>query len=93
MREALAMAELEVTIPTASTLPSRDELALRNAVEATLNQTGVGICSGAGGGMGEMQLTFRAADQTAMPLARAAVDRAMATHMPGFEYRVRLLGA
>jgi hypothetical protein len=86
------MIELEVTIPVASEWPSRDELAARNAAETALRQSNVAICSGAGGGMGEMHLTFRVADQTAVHAARAAIEQAMCTHMPGFEYRVRLLG-
>jgi hypothetical protein len=86
------MVELEITIPVASKWPSRDELKARNAVEDALNQSAVGKCSGAGGGMGEMDLTFRIADQTALPAARAVIDQAMNTHMLGVEYRVRLLG-
>jgi hypothetical protein len=44
--------------------------------------------SGAGGGLGEMHLSFRVDDDTRVPAAHAKIEAAMALIMPGFEYEV-----
>jgi hypothetical protein len=79
---------LEVTIPIASEWPSSEELTKRNAVEAALNSTGVGSCTGAGGGMGMMHLTYQASHESA---ARTAIADAMKLHMPNAAYSVNCL--
>jgi hypothetical protein len=86
------MITLEISIPIASQWPTRDELTARNAVEAALDAAGVGICSGAGGGMCQMHLAYRVDNESALPAARAVIDAAMKTHMPGFRYQVRAYG-
>ena len=75
-------------MPIASDWPTRDELAARNAVEAALIAAAAGKCTGAGGGMGKMHLTYRVNDEAEVAAARAVIDEAMKKHMPGFQYEV-----
>ena len=84
------MLTLEITIPVGSTWPTRDEINARNAVEEALDATGIGIVSGAGGGMGVMDLAFRLEDEAKVPAAHLAINEAMKTHMPNFKYTVRV---
>jgi hypothetical protein len=84
------MIALEIRMPIASTWPSREELAARNAVEQALIASSVGKCTGAGGGMGQMHLTYRVDDDSSVPAARAVINEAMKTHMPNFQYQVRV---
>ena len=49
----------------------------------------VGKCIGAGGGMGEMKLTYRVEDESRVAAARAVIDEAMKTHMSGSQYQIR----
>ena len=65
------MVTLEITIPIASTWPTREELNAQNAVESALVPVGIGKCTGAGGGMGQMDLTYRVDDDTQVPAAQA----------------------
>jgi hypothetical protein len=81
------MVQVFVTIPTISNWPTADELAARNAVTVALSAAGIGSCTGAGGGRGEMDFSYRVADESA---ARAAIASAMEAHMPGVVYRVRV---
>jgi hypothetical protein len=85
------MLTLEITIPTASTWPTRDELFARNTVEKALNEAGIGRVTGAGGGMGNMDLAYRIDDETKTMEARAAIDQAMKAHMASFQYKIRVL--
>jgi hypothetical protein len=85
-----SMISLEVTMPIASTWPTREELAARNAVEQALIAAPVGKCTGAGGGMGQMHLTYRVDEESSVPAARAVIDEAMKTHMPNFQYQIRV---
>ena len=82
------MIALEITIPIPSEWPTSDELDRRNAVETALNAAAVGICTGAGGGMGQMHLTYRVDTESALPAARTVVDEAMTRLMPGSRYEV-----
>jgi hypothetical protein len=91
IEKSTQMVTLEITIPTASTWPTRDELIARNTVEKALNEAGIGKVTGAGGGMGDMHLAYRIDDETKIVAARAAIDRAMKTHMASFQYKVRVL--
>ncbi len=75
-----------VTIPIAGAWPGPAELTARNAVTAALTAAGTGVCTGAGGGGGEMDFSFRVADEQA---ARVAIDAGMQAYMPGVAYRVR----
>ncbi len=84
------MVTLEITIPVSAKWPTRDELAARNAVEAALNSAGIGIVSGVGGGMGEMELAYRVTDESKIADARASIDQAMKAHMASFQYKVRV---
>jgi hypothetical protein len=84
------MVSIEITMPIASQWPTRDELAARNAVEASLISARVGICTGAGGGMGQMHLTYRVADESIVPAARAVIAEAMKSHMPTFLYSIKV---
>jgi hypothetical protein len=84
------MIALEITMPIASTWPNREELAARNAVEQALMASPVGKCTGAGGGMGEMHLTYRVDDESRVAAGRAVIDEAMKTHMPGSQYQIRV---
>ena len=83
-------ANLEITIPLASKWPTREELSARNAVEDALRAADIGICVGAGGGMGVMDLGFRVDDEAKLADAKAAIEGIMKSLMPGFEYRVRV---
>lgn len=81
------MASVWVTIPLAGTWPTRAELAKRNAITDALTAAGIGTCTGAGGGQGEMDFSFHVDDENA---ARAAIASAMQSIMPGVAYRVRV---
>lgn len=81
------MASVWVAIPTAATWPTPAELAARDAVTDELSAAGIGSCTGAGGGGGAMDFSFRVTDEQA---ARAAITSAMQAHLPGVEYRVRV---
>ena len=81
------MPNLVITIPTKSIWPSAEELAARSQVENELRSAKIGHCTGAGGGRGEMDLSFNVDDEFA---ARAAVDRAMQRIMPEVDFRVRV---
>jgi hypothetical protein len=81
------VANVSVTIPTAGTWPAADELAARNAIIDALAAAGIGSCTGAGGGRGAMDFSYRVADVEA---ARAAIASAMQAHMPGAEYQVHV---
>lgn len=82
------MTTLTITIPIASEWPTSRQLAGRNKVEAALGDSGIMRSSGAGGGLSEMQLTFRVDSDSRVPAARAKIEAAMALIMPGFEYEV-----
>lgn len=82
------MLHLEITIPIAATWPTSAELAARNAVEAALNAARLGVCTGAGGGMGQMHLTYRLTDESAASAARSLIAQAMKTHLPDFRCEV-----
>ena len=82
------MFALEITIPIASTWPTREELAARNRVEAELMSATIGKCTGAGGGMGQMHLTYRVDNVALIPAARVLVEEAMKKHMPNFEHHI-----
>ena len=82
------MIALEITMPIASDWPTRDELGGRNAVELALIAAAVGQCTGAGGGMRQMHLSYRVNHESDVPAARAAIDKAMKEHMPGFQFEV-----
>jgi len=84
------MTYTEIAIPIANKWPTSEELQARNAVEAALDAASVGICTGAGGGMGQVDLTFRVDDQEMVPAAREVIDRAMKAHMPNFKYNIRV---
>ena len=83
------MLSLEITIPIASIWPSSAELAARNAVEAALIASGIGQCTGAGGGRGLMHLTLRIADESAFSAASSAISNAMNLYMPGVQYQIQ----
>jgi hypothetical protein len=59
------MAHVFVTIPIGANWPTPEELAARDAVTDALTSADVGICTGAGGGMGEMDFSFRVTDESA----------------------------
>ena len=82
------MVVLEVIIPITATYPTADELSARNRIEDALTAASVGSFIGAGGGNGEMDISFRIDDEK---IARAAIASIMQTHMPGVEYRVRVI--
>jgi hypothetical protein len=79
--------QLIVTIPIKSRWPTQEDLAARNAAMDAVSAEAIGTCTGAGGGMGEMDYSFRVTDET---LARATIDRAMQEHMPGVVYHIRV---
>jgi Immunity protein 26 len=82
------MTTLTITIPIDAEWPTSKQLAARNKVEAALGASGIMHSSGAGGGLGEMDLSFRVDDDSRVPAARAKIEAAMALIMPGFEYEV-----
>src|SRR5437660_1757177 len=84
------MTTLIVTIPIGSDWPTSKELARRNKVEASLDASEIGQCTGAGGGLGEMHLSYRVDDDSCVTAARAKIGAAMARHMPGFQYEVAI---
>ena len=84
------MIALKVTMPIASTWPTREELAARNAVEETLMASPIGKCTGAGGGMGEMHLTYSVESESFIADAHAIIDEAMKRHIPNSPYEIRV---
>lgn len=84
------MTTLTIRIPIASEWPTSKELAHRNKVEAALNASGIMRGTGAGGGLGKMDLSFHVDDASRLPVARAKIEAAMALLMPDFEYEVAL---
>jgi hypothetical protein len=78
---------ISVNIPVAGTWPSPEELAARNAVMASLNELGIGTFTGSGGGMGEMDFSYRVTDESA---ALSAVERVMREKLPTATYRVQV---
>lgn len=84
------MSTLTITIPIASDWPTSKELARRNKVQAALDISGIGQCTGAGGGLGEMHVTYHVDDDSRVPAARAKIEAAMALLMPGFQYEVAI---
>jgi hypothetical protein len=82
------MTTLTITIPIASEWPTSKQLARRNKVESALDASGIMHSTGAGGGLGELHLSFRVDDDSRVPAARAKIETAMALMMPDFEYRV-----
>ena len=84
------MPTLRITIPIVSEWPTSKELARRDKVEAALEASEIGQCTGAGSGLGVMNLTYRVDNDSRVPAARARIDAAMARHMPGFEYEVAM---
>lgn len=81
------MATVLVTIVTASSWPDPAELKLRNAVTNALMAASLGTHTGSGGGLGEMDFSFRVADAQ---VASAVIDDIMHCQMPGAEYRIRV---
>ncbi len=81
------MARVCVSISVAGTWPSREELTMRNAVTDALDAAEIGKCTGAGGGRGEMDFSYRVSDEQA---AREAIVAAMQSLMPGAQYRIRV---
>jgi hypothetical protein len=86
-KEGFHVASVSVTIPTSNAWPTSAEMTARNAVTESLTAEGIGTCTGAGGGGGEMDFSFRVADEM---VARSCIDAAMQAHMPGVKYRVRV---
>jgi hypothetical protein len=82
------MKHLFVTIPVAATWPTSEELTARNAVSDSLEADGIGNCTGAGGGMGEMDFSMKVSDE---PAARAAIASAMQRHMPAAKFEIRVM--
>lgn len=82
------MKHLFVSIPVASTWPSSDELVARNTVTDALEADGIGTCTGAGGGLGEMDFSFEVSDESA---ARASIAASMARHMPAATFRITVM--
>ena len=81
------MSSVWVTIPTAGAWPTPAELATRDAIIAALSAVGIGSCTGAGGGGGEMDFSFRVGDEHA---ACTAIEATMRDRTPGIAYRVRV---
>ncbi len=81
------MASVFVSIPVAAAWPSAEELDARDAVIAAVGAAAAGTCTGSGGGLGVMDFSYRVADPTA---ARAAIERAMAEHLPGVQYQLHV---
>lgn len=77
-------------MPIAPVWPTRDELDVRDAVEAELDFIGIGKITGAGGGMNTMHLTYRANDDTIVPSAHSAIADAMKKHMPDSHYDIKV---
>ncbi len=81
------MPHIVVEIPLVATRRPREEITARNAVTEELSGLAIGTCTGAGGGMGSMDFSYRIADESK---ARAAIEQAMSRHMPGSAYRIRV---
>jgi hypothetical protein len=80
------MPHVFVEIPVAATWPSAEDLSDRDAVIEELNRLGIGTCTGAGGGMGSMDFSYRVADEAE---ARTAIERVMGRRMAGCKYLIR----
>ena len=77
--------ERSVNIPVAGMWPSPEELAARNAAMASLDAVGIGTCTGAGGGMGEMDFSYRVTDEVGCD--RPAIENGSC----GKRFRLQLL--
>jgi hypothetical protein len=81
------MPYLSVQIPVATTWPSRDDLAARNAVIAELDARHIGKSQGAGGGRGAMDFSY------IVPVAsdaEAVIREVFAKHLPDRDYSIRI---
>ena len=77
---------LSVSMPVASGgFPNAEELAARNRIEDELTERGLGQCTGAGGGLGEMDISFQVKDEAS---ARAMIAEVVAKHLPKIPVRV-----
>jgi hypothetical protein len=74
---------IEVEMSVASKWPSTAESARRNRVIERLDAIGIGTCTGAGGGMGKMDFSYRVADDVT---AREAI----ALVMPEIPFTIRV---
>ena len=81
------MKSVLVRIPVANTWPSPQEVAARNLATKALSESGIGVCTGAGGGMGEMDFSYRVADEA---VARSEIVRIMQQFFPGVQDRLSL---
>ena len=79
------MAQIFVTIKVAQTWPSSKDLAARNAITDALNAAQIGKCTGAGGGMGEMDFSYQVVDES---IARDSIVSTMQSIMPSAEYQI-----
>src|SRR6266478_4630287 len=82
------MTTLTITIRIASDWPTSKELARRNSIEAALDASRIGQCTGAGGGLGEMHLSYRVDDDSRVVAARTKIEQAMARHMSDLQYEI-----
>ena len=79
------MASLSVLIPIATTWPTAIDLAARDTIIDALSTAKIGKCTGAGGGMGEMDFSFDVSD---LAVSTASIHAIMKTLMPEALYRV-----
>jgi hypothetical protein len=82
------MTTITITIPVVSDWPTSEELARRNKIKEALDTAKVGQCTGAGGGLGEMHLSYRIDDNSFVPAARAKIETVMARHAVGIQYTI-----
>lgn len=66
------------------------ELKLRNQIQKTISDLGVGPCVGSGSGMGMMDMDFLVEDEET---ARPQIERAMAASFPGTDYSLEFTQA
>ena len=83
------MATLFAVVPTFGNPPSLYDFAVEDAVIAELDAAALGAWTGSGGTEGFSCFGYRVADEL---VAREALARAMAKHLPGTAYHVRVAG-
>ena len=81
------MPQIIVEIPIGGAWPSAEELSARNAVIDELDAFAIGSCTGAGGGRGAMDFSYRVAEEAS---ARVTIEQVMQRHMPHSKYVIRV---
>lgn len=81
------MPMISVKISVDGDWPSSDDITTRNAIIEQVDAAEIGICTGAGGGMGAMDFSYEVAD---MARARNLIEAALKKHLPNRKYHIHV---